>query len=157
MPSCQVEIMPTERSRWARCMDGEIAPASESAVASADLVGNSADRRSATIASSWLAGSQSLIFPALWLLIGAISAIDTYLTVKFRESLIFLESNPIANILLDLDEGDASLLIGFKFLGSIIALGILAALYFQNRRIGLMVSSGLACFQVGLLCYLCAA
>src|SRR5665213_745429 len=96
MPSCQLEIMPIERPRWARWM-----------------------------------GSQNLVFPVLWLLIGVISAVDTYLTVKFRDTLHLLESNPIANMLLDLDGGDASLLIGFKFLGSIIALGILAALYFQ--------------------------
>jgi hypothetical protein len=56
--------------------------------------------------------------------------------------------------LLDLDQGDPSLLIGSKFFGSTIAMGILAVIYKQNRRIGLMVSSGLACFQVGLLWYL---
>ena len=102
----------------------------------------------------WLAFCQNLIFPGLWLLIGCISAIDTYLTVKFQESLIFQESNPIANLLLDLDHGNPSLLIGSKFLGSTIVMGILTVLYMQNRRIGLMVSSGLACFQVGLLWYL---
>src|SRR5260221_12032168 len=119
MLSCNSEIMESEeRPRWLR-----------------------------SLAAPWPAGCQNLIFPGLWLLIGAISAIDTYLTVKFRESLIFLESNPIANMLLDLDKGDASLLIGFKFMGSTVALGILAALYLRNRRIGLMVSSGLACFQ----------
>jgi len=102
------------------------------------------------------ASCQNLIFPGLWLLIGLVSAIDTYLTVKFRESLVFMESNPIANFLLHLDQGDGSLLIGFKFLGSTLTLGILTALYLQNRRRGLMVSSGLACFQVGLLFYLLA-
>jgi|GEM_PF-4674558 len=102
-------------------------------------------------------GCQSLVFPGLWLLIGLVSAIDTYLTVKFRESLAYMESNPIANLLLDLDQGDGSLLIGFKFLGSTLTLGILTALYMQNRRRGLMVSSGIACFQVGLLYYLLVA
>ena len=128
MLSCNSEIMEPERPRLLR-----------------------------SLAAPWSAGCQNLIFPGLWLLIGFISAIDTYLTVKFRESLIFLETNPIANILLDLDQGDGSLLIGFKFLGSTVALGILAALYLSNQRIGLMVSGGLACFQVGLLCYLIAA
>jgi hypothetical protein len=60
-------------------------------------------------------------------------------------------------VLLDLDQGDGSLLIGFKFLGSTLTLGILTALYTQNRRRGLMVSSGIACFQVGLLYYLLVA
>jgi hypothetical protein len=155
MPSGDVEMMTTERPRWLRSIVGEFSRDSALAKPFSEL---------ALVRSGaphlkylrWLAGYQSLVFPGLWLLIGFISAIDTYLTVKFRESLVFHELNPIANLLLDLDAGDASLLIGLKFLGSIIALGILAALYLQNRRIGLMVSYGLASFQVGLLWYLIA-
>jgi hypothetical protein len=155
MPSGDVETMTTERPRWLRSIGGEFSRDSAVAKPFSDL---------ALIRSGaphlrylrWPAVYQNLIFPGLWLLIGSISAIDTYLTVKFRETLVFHEVNPIANLLLDLDAGDASLLIGLKFLGSIMALGILAALYLQNRRIGLMVSYGLAAFQVGLLWYLMA-
>jgi hypothetical protein len=147
----------TNRPRWLPSIGGKSSPASVMAKPPTDLVlARTGERRSTFLRrpSGFQNGYQNLIFPGLWLLIGSISAIDTYLTVKFRESLVLLESNPIANLLLDLDQGDASLLIGFKFLGSIIALGILAALYLQNRRIGMMVSSGLACFQIGLLYYL---
>lgn len=156
MPSGTGETMTTERPRWLRSIGGEFFRDSAMArpVPNLALVGSGAQRLKY---SRWPAGFQNLIFPGLWLLIGSISAIDTYLTVKFREHLFFLESNPIANLLLDLDAGDASLLIGLKFMGSIIALGFLAALYLQNRRLGLMVSYGLACFQVGLLWYLMAA
>ena len=157
LPSYGAETMTTtDRPRWLRSIGGEFSRASVITKPPTDpVLARIAGQRSKS--SLWPAGCQNLIFPGLWLLIGSISAIDTYLTVKFRESLALLESNPIANLLLDLDQGDASLLIGFKFLGSIIALGILAALYLQNRRMGMMVSSGLACFQVGLLCYLLAA
>lgn len=155
VPTCDVEIMTTERPHWLRTIGGKFSRASVFVKPPSDLaiIPMTEPRR---MYSCWPTGCQKLIFPGLWLLIGTVSAIDTYLTVKFREHLVFLESNPIANMLLWLDEGDPSLLIGFKFLGSIMALGILAALYLQNRRIGLMVSSGLACFQVGLLCYLIA-
>jgi hypothetical protein len=128
MSSFDVEIMTTKRPNWLHSSIGpEFSPV-----------------------------CQNFVFPGLWLLIGVISAVDTYLTVKYREQLIFLESNPIASLLLELDAGDASLLIAVKFLGSTIAMGLLAALYLQNQRIGLMVSSGLACFQLGLLFYLLA-
>ena len=155
MPTCEAEIMTTERPRRLRSIAAGFPGVATYGKQSADQSLISFGEQPA-ISWRWSAACQSLIFPSLWLLIGSISAIDTYLTVKFQEHLYFLETNPMANLLLDLDQGDASLLIGFKFFGSTIALGILAALYLQNRRLGLMVSSGLACFQVGLLWYLIA-
>jgi len=95
-----------------------------------------------------------LIFPGLWMFIGLVSAFDTYLTVKFQECLMFHEVNPLAVMLLRLDGWDPSLLIGLKFLGSIVALGFLAVLHLYDRRLGLMVTSGLASFQLWLLGYL---
>jgi hypothetical protein len=155
MPTCDADIMTTERPHWQRSIGGGFSRASDYSKPTADLALIPVEEQR-TMLPRRPAGCQNLIFPGLWLLIGSVSAIDTYLTVKFQESLVFLESNPIANLLLELDEGDASLLIGSKFLGSTLTLGILAALYLQNRRIGLMVSSGLASFQVGLLWYLMA-
>jgi hypothetical protein len=86
--------------------------------------------------------------------IGLVSAFDTYLTVKFQECLVSFEINPLAVMLLRLDDWDPSLLIGMKFLGSIVVLGFLAVLHLHNRRLGLMVTSGLASFQLWLLGYL---
>src|SRR5262245_48279243 len=97
---------------------------------------------------------RQLVFPGLWMFIGLVSAFDTYLTVKFQECLAFHEVNPLAVMLLRLDGWDPSLLIGLKFLGSVLALGFLAALHLHNRRLGLMVTSGLASFQLWLLGYL---
>ena len=97
---------------------------------------------------------QQMVFPGLWMFIGLVSAFDTYLTVKFQEYLKFHEVNPLAVMLLRLDGWDPSLLIGLKFLGSVLALGFLAALHLYNRRLGLMVTSGLASFQLWLLGYL---
>lgn len=95
-----------------------------------------------------------LIFPGLWMFIGLVSAFDTYLTVKFQECLMFHEVNPLAVMLLRLDGWDPSLLIALKFLGSVVALGFLVALHLYDRRLGLMVTSGLASFQLWLLGYL---
>src|SRR6266478_2513702 len=62
---------------------------------------------------------RQLVFPGLWMFIGLVSAFDTYLTVKFQEHLAFHEVNPLALMLLRLDNWDPSLLIGLKFLGSL--------------------------------------
>ncbi len=156
MPSFDFETMTTESPPWLRRIGEEFSRSLGVAESPAQVSRVEMRVVRPSMSSPWGVALQPLIFPSLWLLIGCISAVDTYLTVKFRESLVFLESNPIANALLDLDQGDGSLLIGFKFLGSTLALGILAALYMQNRRRGIIVSSGIACFQVGLLYYLLA-
>jgi len=98
-----------------------------------------------------------LIFPALWLFIGLVSAFDTYLLVKFQEDLRDFEQNPMASALLSVSDGEPSLLVGIKFMTSVIVLGVLMALHLQNRRVGLIVTSGLAGFQLGLLGYLILA
>ena len=94
------------------------------------------------------------IFSGMWLLIACVSSFDTYLTIRFQEHLFYLEVNPIARFLLRIDGWEPSLLIGAKFLGSILVLGFITALYCQNRRIGLIVTTALASFQLCLLVYL---
>jgi hypothetical protein len=98
-----------------------------------------------------------MIFPGLWLFIGLVSAFDTYLTVRFREFLEFQEINPLARMLLQLNGWDPSLLVGMKFLGSVMVLGILTALHLADRRIGLVIATAIASFQLGLLGYLVLA
>ncbi len=104
----------------------------------------------------WGTSCRQLLFPGLWLFIGLVSAFDTYLTIRFRDSLLDHEENPLARILLRLDHWEPSLLISAKFLGSLLALGILTALHLRDRRLGLTVAGGLAAFQLGLLWYLVA-
>jgi hypothetical protein len=117
-------------------------------------------QRASLIRKRWISTHSlvlpGLIFPALWLFIGAVAAFDTYLTVKYQEFLLQNEVNPLARALLWLDGWEPSLLIGSKFLGSLVVLGILTVLHVRNRRIGLTVAGGLAAFQLGLLWYLVA-
>src|SRR5690242_18782569 len=47
----------------------------------------------------WINFCVRLIFPGLWLFIGLVSAVDTYLTVKFKEWLCDMEANPLARML----------------------------------------------------------
>ena len=114
-------------------------------------------RRKSPLLQQIMNSTRPLIFPALWLFIGLVSAIDTYVTIRFQEWLWHLETNPLARMLLRLDGWNPSLLIASKFFGSILVLGSLLVLHLQNRRVGLLVTAALASFQLWLLGYLALA
>lgn len=95
-----------------------------------------------------------LLFPSLWMFIGFVSSCDAYLTIKYQEQICYLESNPVGRLLLSLDGGEPGLFIGAKFLGTIMVLGFLTMLYRANRPMATLLTSALAIFQLGLLCYL---
>jgi hypothetical protein len=108
--------------------------------------------------SEWtLQVAERFMFPGLWLIITGVSTIDMYLTVRYRDDLFYGELNPMARLLLQIDNWDPSLLIGAKFLGSVLVLAFLMLLYQQNRRVGLIVSGALASFQLVLLMFLASA
>ena len=75
------------------------------------------------------------IYFSLWLFIAIVSAIDTYLCVRYAESLVSMEQNPVCQWLLAVD--GVPILTALKFLGTSIVLGILFALRrrcFRNYR-----------------------
>jgi hypothetical protein len=102
--------------------------------------------------SRWIA--ERFAFFAMWLVIACVSSVDTYLTLRFREELFYEELNPVARFLLEVDGWEPSVLIGSKFLGSILVLGFVSLLYSQNRRIGLIVTGAVAGAQLLLLAFL---
>jgi hypothetical protein len=93
-------------------------------------------------------------FLVLWQMIGMVSAYDAFLAMKHREDLLYLERNFLGKLLIVLHNGDPALFLGLKFLGTILALGILAHLYHTRPHWGLTVARVVATFQVGLLSYL---
>lgn len=94
------------------------------------------------------------VFYFLWALIGLVSSIDAYLTIKYQDSIFLLEENPVGKWLLEVEGGDPSLFVGVKFLGTICVLGTLSALYRWNPRMAYTLATSLSAFQTGLLCYL---
>ncbi|MFM8583005.1 MAG: hypothetical protein ACKOFW_16105 [Planctomycetaceae bacterium] len=100
---------------------------------------------------------QLLLFGLLWLIIGGVSAIDTYLTVRDQESLFYLELNPIARWLLEWHDWNPATLVGLKFLGSMAVLGVLAVGFLREPRRTLVVAGSLAVLQSALLLFLAAA
>jgi hypothetical protein len=94
------------------------------------------------------------VFAMLWVLIGLVSAYDTYLTVRFQESLDVMECNPIALWLLAYDEWSAATLVGLKFLGSMVVLGSLCLCFWLQPRWGLTITVSIAVLQGALLAFL---
>ena len=102
----------------------------------------------------WCVAHQLHCLALTWLVIGAVAAYDTYLTVQFQETMQHLEENPVGRWLIKADGGSVALFVGAKFIGTILVLGALPLLYIRDQALGVIVASGVARCQVILLCYL---
>ena len=100
---------------------------------------------------------RDLVLVASWLIIGLVAAYDTYLSVKFQDTLPLLEVNPLCRWLIAADEGSVAILLGCKFAGTILALGTILLVYLCNRSMGVAVASVVAGLQGLVLMYLCLA
>ena len=88
------------------------------------------------------------IYCLMLLFIGTVGAYDSYIAIKFQDILYEAELNPIARYLIYLDEGGVSLLVGLKFLGTVITILTLSLLYmFWNERQAVLITGVLALFQ----------
>lgn len=92
-----------------------------------------------------------MYFYILWLLIGTVSAFDVYMSVEYQNTLYEAEMNPLGRYLMDIKDGEISLFMGCKSLGTIFTLGILCLLWENHKRIALGVITGVAVFQLLLL------
>ncbi len=101
-----------------------------------------------------LVACRPLCFPFLWMFIGCVSSYDAYLTLKFEDSIVAMELNPLGQFLLGLDDGDPSLFMAIKFVGTIVVLGVLSLLHQFNTGYGTRMAAGLAAFQGALLGFL---
>lgn len=108
--------------------------------------------------TGWLQGMSGAwcdrVMAFSWLIIGLVAAYDTYLSVKFQETLPFLEVNPLCRMLIAADEGSVAMLLGFKFAGTVLTLGAILLVYQVHRRIGMAVATVVACLQATLFFYL---
>lgn len=98
--------------------------------------------------------SRIYFFFAFWVWIGFVSCIDTALSVKYRDQLIYVEENPIAVWILQMDDGTLAQFVAIKMFGTIIVLGCLITLLNFRMKWGLTVAVALAMFQACLLGYL---
>ena len=96
-----------------------------------------------------------LLFAGLWVFIGLVGAVDTFLTVKYRVVMPAVEQNPVGNFLIRLDGQDVSMFVGCKMAGTILALGLLAWIGLHCRRpFALAIIIPVAVAQLTLVVYL---
>ena len=79
-------------------------------------------------------------FFVLWQIIGCVSAYDAFLAMKYRNELWQMEQNLLGRLLLFINDGDPSIFLGVKFLGTTMALGILASLYHSQPKRGIVIT-----------------
>ena len=87
-------------------------------------------------------------------IIVCISGIDIYWLSKNRDFIIPMEKNPLGTWLLHADNGDFSLFILCKFLGTFVVIGSIYFLKFHKSKYVRTVAITIATAQIVLLCYL---
>ena len=98
---------------------------------------------------------QGLTFWSLWLFIVLVAAYDTHRCVVDQAHLLDYELNPLAKWLLFLADGQVNFLVGFKTLGTCVALGVLQCLWHQNFKGTFVVALVLAMCQLAVLYTYC--
>ena len=101
-----------------------------------------------------LLGLSDVAFAVLWLFIAFVSVWDSYLTLSLRYQMRLAELNPVGRALIELNRGDVQYLLAAKLLGTTAALAWLVLLFERRRQRGLVIATGVACFQMALLLFL---
>lgn len=97
------------------------------------------------------------VLPWLWLFIGFVCSVDTYLSAKFPIFLHALEMNPVGRLLLRVDGGDPALLIAAKFFTGMLVMSVLILSHRWYSKMCWVLSISLTLFQVWLLGFLLLA
>jgi len=98
-----------------------------------------------------------LWFPAFIVIIAAVSIYDTYLIVRFEDSICCLEENPVGVWLLEIAGGEIGVFVRVKLAGTILVLSILMLMRKWRAPNLFPVTSSIASCQTCLLIYLTAA
>lgn len=93
-------------------------------------------------------------FLLMWLFVGLVSAYDAWLVVKYWDSILELEKNPVCAYFIRIGDGQSDIFLRVKTSGTLTVLSILAGLYRNHRRVAWAVTGAVSCFQLGLLAYL---
>ncbi|MGH7135295.1 MAG: hypothetical protein ACREHD_06105 [Pirellulales bacterium] len=93
-------------------------------------------------------------FLLMWLFVGLVSAYDAWLVVKYWDTILLLERNPVCAYFIRLGDGRSDIFLRAKTSGTLTVLSVLAGLYRNNRRLAYAVTGALSGFQLVLLAYL---
>ncbi len=103
------------------------------------------------------AGSGSALFLGLWLFSIFVSVFDGFLALRYRETLLHGELNPVGQLLIALNGGDVWLLLAAKFAGTVVAASLVLIIRSSYPRWSLPIMSVVAGSQLSLLLFLLLA
>ncbi len=88
------------------------------------------------------------------IVIGAVSAVDTYWTFKNQDFLYEYEQNPVGRWLMEQDGGDVALFMTAKMVGTLIVMCAIPLVYRLRAQWGITTGASVAGFQCLLFVYL---
>ncbi|WP_146373605.1 hypothetical protein [Symmachiella macrocystis] len=88
------------------------------------------------------------------IIIGGVSAVDTYWTFKNQDFLYQYEQNPVGRWLMEQDGGDVALFMTFKMVGTLVVMCTIPLLYRFRAKWGITAGASVAGFQCLLFVYL---
>ncbi|MBC7966276.1 MAG: hypothetical protein H7Z17_10170 [Fuerstia sp.] len=97
-----------------------------------------------------------LWFPALMVIIAAVSLYDTYLIIRFEEVIYMMESNPMGRWLLEIAGGQVGVFVRVKLAGTLFVLSTLMYMWKWRVRMLFPVTTSIASYQTCLMIYLTA-
>ena len=86
--------------------------------------------------------------------IAVISFYDALLVFVFREVIMDFERNPVGRALIEMQQGEVTVFLAAKALGTAVVISVLLFLYARFEKYSYAVASSVAAFQAGLLGYL---
>jgi hypothetical protein len=96
----------------------------------------------------------SFFFAGILLYVSAVSVYDGYLVVRTGDMIRDFELNPVGQLLLDCNDGDPTLFLIAKTVGTLLVVFMLTALNRRSERLARPVAFTVALFQSGLLIFL---
>lgn len=94
------------------------------------------------------------MFPWLLGLIVGVSIYDTALIVVFKDSIYYMEQNPVGRWLLRLGHGDVEIFVRAKLAGTLIVAAALVFLHRYRAVSAMPITTSVAIWQTGLFAWL---
>jgi hypothetical protein len=96
----------------------------------------------------------NIFFWLIFITVLSISTVDLYLLIRFQNVITHEEKNIIGLWLIHLDSGSTALFSAVKMFGTCLSLMLLKKIFLAKRKIGYVVGSLMAAFQIVLIIYL---
>lgn len=96
----------------------------------------------------------NIFFWLVFITVLSISTVDLYLLIRFQNVITHEEKNIIGLWLIHLDSGSTALFSAVKMFGTCLSLMLLKKIFLAKRKIGYVVGSLMAAFQIVLIIYL---